>query len=139
MAVQRGIVRGEVKDIKVIREKSRDYEADFYLALDRPLFRSCSISQRSPGLMDISPEPRLKIGTQLAEKLNLNDGDNVIISADKGSISARVSIDASLNGNIMLMGNNFKEKGASGIMGYHLDPVTKAPGIEGCAVTLKKG
>jgi predicted molibdopterin-dependent oxidoreductase YjgC len=132
-------LRGEVKDIKVIKEKSRDYEAEFYLALDKPLFHSGSISQRSPGLMDISPEPRLKMGTQLAEKLNLKDGDNVIISAERGSIGVRVSVDASLNGNVVLMSNNFKDKGALGIMGYHLDPVTKAPGIEGCAVTLKKG
>jgi NADH-quinone oxidoreductase chain G len=132
-------LRGEAKDIKVIKERSRDYDAELYLALDKPLFHSGSISQRSPGLKDISPEPRLKAGNRLAEKLNLKEGDNVIISTDKGSISARISIDACVNGNVVLMSNNFKEKGALGIMGYQLDPVTKAPGIEGCAVILRKG
>lgn len=131
-------LRGEVKDIKVIKERSRNYDAELYLVLDKPLFHSGSISQRSPGLKDISPEPRLKIGTRLAEKMSLKDGDNVIISADRGGINIRVSIDSCVNGNAVFMSNNFKEKGALGIMGYHLDPVTKAPGIEGCAVTLKK-
>jgi len=132
-------LRGEAKDIKVLKERSRDFNAELYLALDKPLFHSGSISQRSPGLKDISPEPRLKIGARLAERLSLKEGDNVIISTDRGSISIRVSIDACVNGNVVLMSNNFKDKGVLGIMGYHLDPVTKAPGIEGCAVTLKKG
>ena len=132
-------LRGEAKDIKVIKERSRDYDAELYLAFDKPLFHSGSISQRSPGLKEISPEPRLKIGFRLAEELSLKDADNVIISTGRGSISARISIDACLNGKVVLMSNNFKDKGALGIMGYHLDPVTKAPGIEGCAVTLRKG
>lgn len=132
-------LRGEVKDIKVIKERSRDYDAELYLALEKPLFHSGSISQRSPGLKDISPEPRLKIGVQAAERLDVKEGDNVIISTDRGSLSARIAIDASINGNVLLMSNNFKEKGVLGIMGYNLDPVTKAPGIEGCAVTLRKG
>lgn len=134
-----GPLRGEAKDIKIIKERSSDFDSELYLALDKPLFHSGSISQRSPGLKDISPEPRLRIGVRLAEKMSLKDGDNVIISAESGSIGARVTIDARVNGNVVLMSNNFREKGALGIMGYKLDPVTKAPGIEGCAVTLRKG
>lgn len=134
-----GPLRGEAKDIKIIKERSSDFDSELYLALDKPLFHSGSISQRSPGLKDISPEPRLRIGVRLAEKMSLKDGDNVIISAESGSIGARVTIDARVNGNVVLMSNNFREKGALGIMGYKLDPVTKAPGTEGCAVTLRKG
>ncbi len=132
-------LRGEAKDIKCIKGKSRDYNADIYLSVDKPLFHSGSISQRSPALKEISPEPRLKIGILLAEKLNLKEGDNVIISAERGRRSARVSVDVFINEKIVFLSNNFKDKGAFSIMGYDLDPVTKAPGIEGCAVTLMKG
>jgi NADH-quinone oxidoreductase chain G len=131
-------LRGEARDIKSIKDENCSYDAEIYLLLDKPLFHSGSVSQRSPALMEIAPEPRLKIGRGIAEKMYLKDGDNVIIFAEKGSIGARVSIDASLNCNAVFMSNNFRGKGALGIMGYKLDPVTKAPGIEGCAVTLKK-
>ncbi len=132
-------LRGELKEIPEVAVESRDYKAGSYLALERPLFHSGTLSGRSPALRKISPEPELKIGVQQAETMGLREGDSVNITTALGSMSLKVSIDDSINDNKVLLSNNFKGRGVFSLLKYSLDPITKVPGIEGCEVTIKKG
>ena len=131
-------LRGEIHELPALAEASGNYGADFYLALEKPLFHSGTLSRRSQALMKICPEPTLKISGAVAEKLRLQDGDRVKVSTSTGSSEVPVSIDESIKDNRVLLSNNFKGKGLFNLLTYKLDPVTKAPGIEGCEVKIEK-
>jgi predicted molibdopterin-dependent oxidoreductase YjgC len=131
-------LRGEIHELPAMVDGTADYKADFYLAPEKTLFHSGTISRRSPALMKISPEPTLKVGTAAAEKLGLQDGDMVQVSTSAGSSEVSISLDGSIKDNKVLLSNNFKGKGVYRLLTYKLDPVTRAPGIEGCEVTIKK-
>jgi NADH-quinone oxidoreductase chain G len=122
-----------------IRPDGRGYNGRLYLCVDRPLFHSGTISQRSPILTRICPAPLLRLGQGEAQGLGINDGDDVIISTNVGEMRVRVKVDESIDNNVVFLSNHFKGKGVFSLMGYTLDPVTKAPGVEGCEVNIKKG
>ncbi len=68
----------------------------------------------------------------------MKEGDSVNISTARGSISVPVCIDDSIKDNKVLLSNNFEGKGVFSLLNYSLDPITKAPGIEGCEVKIEK-
>ena len=131
-------LRGELNEVPVAADITQDYKADFYLAIEKPLFHSGTLSRRASALRKICPEPTLKIGYKHAEKLGLKEGDSVTISTTYGAMSVPVSIDDSITDNRVLLGNNFEGKGAFSLLSYKLDAITKAPGIEGCEVKIEK-
>ncbi len=131
-------LRGELKEIPSIDCDRPEYEAESYLGLEDVLFHSGTLSTKSSALRQICPEPSLKIGADHAEKLGVKDGDTVNISTGQGNIDVQVSIEAFINDNKVLLGNNFEGKGAYSLMGYSIDPVTKAPGTDGCEVLIKR-
>jgi NADH-quinone oxidoreductase chain G len=131
-------LRGEIHEVPVGEVLERDYKAEYYLVPEKLLFHSGSLSRRAQALMKICPEARLRIGSQHSERLGLKEGDIVDISTVKGSMSVSVSIDETINDNRVLLSNNFKDKGVFSLLGYELDTITKAPGIEGCEVKIVK-
>ncbi len=131
-------LRGEINEVPEMLDVAGDYRADFYLALEKPLFHSGSLSRRSQALMKIYPEASLKVGAASAEKLGLTDGDKVQISTSAGSLDTSVIIEDSIKDNRVYMSNNFAGSGVFNLMKFNVDKVTKAPGIEGCEVTIKK-
>ncbi|GBD95627.1 MAG TPA: NADH dehydrogenase (quinone) subunit G [Nitrospirae bacterium] len=132
-------LRGEIHELPAMAESAGNYGSDFYLALEKPLFHSGTLSRRSQALMKICPEPTLKISGAAAEKLGMQDGDRVKVSTSTGSSEVSVSIDESIKDNRVLLSNNFEGRGVFSLLTYKLDPVTKAPGIEGCEVEIQKG
>jgi len=131
-------LRGEVWDVPVAAVESREYKADSYLALERILFHSGTLSRRSSALRKICPEPALKIGVSHAERFGLKEGDNVTVSTEKGSIDVPVSIENFIHDNKVFLSNNFEGRGAFSLLSYRIDPITKVPGIEGCEVKIEK-
>lgn len=131
-------LRGEAVETKVIKPEGKDYKGNLYLCLDKPLFHSGTISQRSSLLTRICPEPLLRIGEKEAERLGIGEGDDVIISTKIGSMEVRVTVDSTINDNRVFLSNHFEGKGAFSLMDYNLDPLTKAPAIEGCEVRIEK-
>ena len=131
-------LRGEVNEVPEMFDRAVEYKADFYLVPEKPLFHSGTLSRRSPALMKIYPEPTLKVSGAAALKLGLNEGDRVQFSTKSGSMEAPVAIDDSIKDNKVYFSNNFQGKGIFGIMDFGIDRVTRAPGIEGCEVTIKK-
>jgi predicted molibdopterin-dependent oxidoreductase YjgC len=78
------------------------------------------------------------VGAASAGILGLTDGDKVQISTSSGSLDTSVIIDDSIKDNRVYMSNNFAGSGALSLIKFNIDNVTKAPGIEGCEVTIKK-
>ncbi len=132
-------LRGEICELYAGNGAGGDYNADYYITLDRLLFHSGTVSRKSPALMKICPEPTLRIGSETARKVGVSEGDIVKFSTSTGSFKAPVSIDESIYDNRVLLSNNFEGKGLFSLLNYRLDPVTGAPGIEGCEVKIEKG
>ena len=131
-------LRGEISEAPAVFKTANEYKGDFYLAVEKPLFHSGTLSRRSPALMKIYPEPALKVSVKTAEKLGLNEGDRVQFFTQIGSKEAIVSIDESIKDNRVYYSNNFKDNGVFSLLTFNIDKVTKAPGIEGCEVKIKK-
>ena len=131
-------LRGEISEAPTAVKAANEYKGDFYLAVEKPLFHSGTLSRRSPALMKIYPEPALKVSVKTAEKLGLNEGDRVQFFTHIGSKEAFASIDESVKDNRVYYSNNFKGNGVFSLLTFNIDKVTKAPGIEGCEVKIKK-
>jgi predicted molibdopterin-dependent oxidoreductase YjgC len=131
-------LRGEISEQPPVRYAAADFNADYYLALERPLFHGGTLSRRSPALMKICPGPTLRISVAAAESMGLKDGDEVEFSTPAGSATVSVTRDESIKDNKMLLSNTFPGKGAYSFLKYTLDPVTKAPGTEGCEIKIQK-
>lgn len=131
-------LRGEVVETQVTGHRDRDYRGDLYLCLDKPLFHSGTISQRSSLLTRICPEPLLRIGENVTERFGIRDGESVIISTKIGSMEVKVRVDSTIDDNRVFLSNHFEGKGVFSLLDYNLDPITNAPGIEGCEVRIEK-
>lgn len=132
-------LRGEIEEVPSAMQVMPEYNAGFYLAVDRLLFHSGTTTRKSAALTKICPDPVLRISAYHAGELGLKEGDSVDVSTVSGSVCVPVTIDISIRDNKVLLSNNFEGKGVCGLLNYNVDPVTKAPGIEGCEVTIKKG
>ena len=131
-------LRGEMNEVPPVVDAEKDYKADFYLAPEKLLFHSGTLSRKSPALMKICPEPTLKMSAASAGKLGLKEGDRVQFSTTAGSSEAPVSIDESIKDNRVFLSNNFQGRGVMDLLSFSIDKVTKATGIEGCEVEIKK-
>ncbi|NOZ69387.1 MAG: NADH-quinone oxidoreductase subunit NuoG [Deferribacteres bacterium] len=131
-------LRGEMYEVPEIVDAARDYNADFYLAVDKPLFHSGTLSRRSRALMKICPEATVRIGAAGAARLGLKDGDKVRLSTSAGSCEAPVSIDETIVDNRVFLSGNFTGSGVYDLMNFSIDNITKAPGTEGCEVKIEK-
>jgi predicted molibdopterin-dependent oxidoreductase YjgC len=131
-------LRGEISEVPAVSAIETDNKSDYYLAVEKPLYHSGTLSRRSAALTKIYPEAALKVGAASAGILGLTDGDKVQISTSSGSLDTSVIIDDSIKDNRVYMSNNFAGSGALSLIKFNIDNVTKAPGIEGCEVTIKK-
>jgi predicted molibdopterin-dependent oxidoreductase YjgC len=107
------------------------------LALEKPLFHSGTLSRNSRALMSIMSGPVLRVGRETAERFSLADGDMAEVASSKGSITLPVKID-DVPESVVYLTNTFREKGAMGLFGYTLEPVTKAPVLESSGVRMRK-
>jgi NADH-quinone oxidoreductase chain G len=122
----------------VIRAERRMDGDGIHLGVDRVLFLSGTTSRHSPALRQISSEAAAKLGFGLADKLGLGNGDRIRLSTSQGSVTVPVEIDPSILDHCVLLSNHFEGKGVLGLLDYTLDPVTKAPGLEACEVSVEK-
>jgi|Deesub1362A_J573_1020465.scaffolds.fasta_scaffold00004_48 NADH-quinone oxidoreductase chain G len=130
-----------IEDLKLeelYKKPSAPEAKPFYLVIEKPLFHSGTLSRHSNALNSIYPEPVVRISPKTAEKLSLKDGDMVEVSSSKGKIALPVKIDSNLLESMILLTNNFRDKGAMELLGYKIEPVTKAPVLESAEVTIQK-
>ena len=109
-----------------------------YLGVEKVLFHSGTTSRHAPALLLICPQATEKLGLGLASELGIEEGNRVRLSTAQGSVTVPVEIDPSIRDHGVLLSNHFEGKGALGLLDYTLDPVTKAPGLEACEVSVEK-
>ncbi|MCL5022921.1 MAG: NADH-quinone oxidoreductase subunit NuoG [Nitrospirae bacterium] len=101
------------------------------------LFHSQNASRYSPALLSITPEPHLKIGDILADRLSVKDGDRVKVSTDAGSIVLSARRDPCLPDNVVLA-STFDGGGIFEITKWRVNPITKAPASDVNGVVIDK-
>jgi predicted molibdopterin-dependent oxidoreductase YjgC len=121
-----------------VRAKRRAEGNGRHLGVERLLFHSGTTSRHAAALLKICPQATAKLGCGLASELALEEGDRVRLSTSQGSVTVPIEIDPSINDDGVLLSNHFEGKGALELLDYTLDPVTKAPGLEGCEVSVEK-
>lgn len=109
-----------------------------HIALEKPLFHSGTLSRGSSSLNSIYPEPVVRLGPETAKRHSLSDGDMAQVFSRKGSVTLRVKVEEAAPEGTLYLTNNFRGKGAYALVGYGIDPVTKAPMAESSEVSIKK-
>ncbi|MCL4476110.1 MAG: molybdopterin-dependent oxidoreductase [Nitrospirae bacterium] len=100
------------------------------------LFHSQNASRYSPALQSISPEPYVKMSETLAGRLSLRDGEHVKVVTEAGSITLSVHRDPCLPENVVLI-PPFEKGGIFEITKWKVNPVTKAPALDGNRVIIE--
>ena len=109
-----------------------------YIGVEKPLFHSASMSRNSMALNSISAKPFAKISRELAGRLSLAVGDDVIVSTSTGSFELPVMLFADFPENIVLVSNNFEGAGVYKVLAYKMNETIKAPELDGNEVLLRK-
>lgn len=109
-----------------------------YLRLERPLFHSGTLSRKAQALVNIYSGAVARISPSTADRLALKEGDIVKISTAPGALELPLAVDKAVDNSVVMLTNNFEGKGAFSLMQYSVDPVTKAPVIDGNVVTVEK-
>jgi predicted molibdopterin-dependent oxidoreductase YjgC len=110
----------------------------YYLRLERPLFHSGTLSRKAKALVNICDAAVVRISPTMAGKLAIKEGDVVKISTRAGSFDLPVAVDNFVDDSVVMLTNNFEARGAFSLMECTIDPVTKAPVIDGNVVIVEK-
>lgn len=134
-------LRGGLEEIRlkdISRLMLRIPDDKLYITVEKPLFLSGTLSRKATALNRIYPEAVVKINPLSAKKLGLNSGDIVSVSTEVSILKLPVAFDMAVHESAVVISNNFEERGVFSLVDYKLDPITKAPGIEGWEVKIEK-
>ncbi|GAB4390042.1 MAG: formate dehydrogenase subunit alpha [Thermodesulfovibrionales bacterium] len=131
-------VGADIAQFRAYKKPSARAERPLHIAIEKPLFHSGTLSRGSSSLNSLYPEPVVRLGRETAGRHSLAEGDRVEITTDKGALTLSVTIDETAPESVLYLTNNFRDKGAYALVGYSLDPVTKAPVPDGGGVSMKK-
>lgn len=109
-----------------------------YLSIEKHMFLSGTMSRHSSALGSICQEPVAKVSPHTGQRLGLDDGSFVVIKSMTGEILLRLKIEKGTPDSIVLLTNNFRDKGALGLVPFRIDGVTKAPCFNGIEVTIER-
>ena len=134
-------LRGGLEEIRlkdITRLTPRISDGKLYVSIEKPLFLSGTLSRKALALNRIYPEAVSRINPLTAKRLGLNSGDIVSITTEVGTLTLPLQFDTVVDESVVMLTNNFEERGAFSIIDYKLDQITKAPGIEGWEVKIQK-
>ncbi len=119
-------------------EPSEEYP--FVLTTGRNLFHyhTGTMTRRSPKLEREAPEPYAEINSQDAKGLGIVDGERVMVSSRRGSITLKAAVtDRIIRGSIFIP-FHYAEAAANKLTNAALDPVSTIPELKVCAARLQK-
>ena len=111
-----------------------------YLTTGRVLYHyhTGTMTRKSEGLNDRSPESFVEISLPDAQKHELSDGELVTIKSRRGSINVRAKISARAVDGTVFIPFHFAESAANRLTNAALDPVSGIPEFKVCAVKLER-
>ncbi len=117
-----------------------DSEFPLILSTGRMLFHfhTGSMSRRSKGLHQHTPEGYIEIHPKTAEHLGIVDGEMVRVSSRRGQVSVKAKVTAKTGPKVVFMPFHFAEAAANVLTNAALDPKSKIPEFKACAVKVEK-
>ncbi len=131
-------LRDVMEEIQISKGNVAYSKDRLYLGLERPLFHSGTLSTKAPALMKIYPWAVARISAETAASLSLNEGDITRISTKAGFLELPVVIDKAADIQTVMLTNNFEGKGACSLMEYAIEPILKAPCLDGIEIQVEK-
>ncbi|MCP4681383.1 MAG: molybdopterin-dependent oxidoreductase, partial [Desulfobacterales bacterium] len=121
-------------------DEHTDEEYPLYLTTGRVIYHyhTGSMTRKTEGLNERSPESFVEISKQDAETYDIEDGAMVKVASRRGDISVKVQIsDKAVQGTVFIP-FHFAEAAANKLTNAALDPVSKIPEYKVCAIKLLK-
>ena len=85
------------------------------------------------------PEPLLDIHPDTARRLQVNDGDFVVLSTGYGEISVRANLNDDLRKDCLRMTHGWEEANVNELTGLqHLDPISGFPWLRALPARVEK-
>ncbi len=117
-----------------------DEEYPILLTTGRNLYHynAMAMTDKTPGLMQISPHSYIEINTADAEKLDIKDGERIKVSSRRGTISSEARVSEKTGPGEVWMPFHFLDGNSNWLTIDALDSIAKAPEYKVCAVKLQK-
>ena len=110
-----------------------------FIRIERPLFHSGTLSRHSTALLNMYQDAVARISPETASSLGLKEGDPVTVSTEIGAIRVTVTVDPAVEGSVVMLSNNFENKGVFRLIAYRPEPVTGAPVLDVAEARIQKG
>lgn len=114
-------------------------EYPFLLSTGRQLFQyhTGSMTRRVEAINAVSPSAYVEINPIDSSRLNIRDGDKVIVSSRRGSIEVNALVSERPSEGVVFIPFHFKEAAANILTNNALDPISKIPELKVCAVKIE--
>lgn len=109
---------------------------DLYLSLERHMFLSGTMSRYSAALNSIYQEPCAKMSPATAWQAGIGEGDLAEVKSKRGRVVLPVRVEKDVPEYVILLTNNFKDKGAMSLIPWKIDSAAKVPCLNGIHVTI---
>jgi formate dehydrogenase alpha subunit len=116
-----------------------DDEYPFMLTTGRVLYHwhGGEMTRRAAGLDAISPEARVEVSPEDAQRIAISDGDQIKVTSRRGEIVARAWVTDRAQEGIVFIPFHFSEAAANLLTNPALDPIAKIPEYKVCAVKVE--
>lgn len=117
-----------------------DKDFPLLLTTDRSLYHyhTSTMTGRVEGLKDIQGSEYLRLNTEDARKMGLNEGEEVIVKSRRGNVKVKVNISNVCPAGVASLTFHFAETPTNELTICAVDPVSKIPETKVCAVKLEK-
>lgn len=115
-------------------------EYPYILTTGRVLYHyhSRTMTGKTEGLNKKSPHSFIEINPTTANKLDITDGDWVLVSSARGEVKTRAKVSEIVAENIVFMPFHFADGAANYLTSTNLDEQAKIPELKVSAVNIKK-
>ncbi len=124
--------------IESTEKTSKEYP--YILTTGRVLYHyhSRTMTGKTEGLNKKSPHSFIEINPTTANKLDVNDGDWVLVSSERGEVKTRAKVSEIVAEDIVFMPFHFADGAANYLTNTNLDKQAKIPELKVSAVNIEK-
>ncbi len=117
-----------------------DKDFPLLLTTDRSLYHyhTSTMTGRVEGLKDIEGMEYLRLNTEDAKKMKLEEGEEVIVKSRRGNVRVRVNVSDICPAGVASLTFHFAETPTNELTICAVDPVSKIPETKVCAIKLEK-
>ena len=101
-------------------------------------YNACAMTDKTPGLNEISGMSFIEMNTQDAELLGIADGDRVRVVSRRAAIESTAHVSGKTNPGQTWMPFHFQDGNANWLTNAALDRVCSTPEYKVCAVKVEK-